>query len=137
MDLCLALARFRASLLGRKCSADPGPIRDFLLTTISFEAVVTGTIADLFFVHQRGKYSAAWVMCQLGPTNLAPLVCAYIATNLGWRWAFCMFRSIIFSSSLSLIRYQGSWLFSVEFARFYYFSSVPRHITNAIRTLKQ
>ncbi|PVH77484.1 MFS general substrate transporter [Cadophora sp. DSE1049] len=53
-----------------------------------FEAVVTGTIADLFFVHQRGKYSAAWVMCQLGPTNLAPLVCAYIATNLGWRWAF-------------------------------------------------
>jgi len=50
--------------------------------------VVTGTVADLFFVHERGFYTGVWILCQLGPSNLSPVIAAFIIRRLGWRWTF-------------------------------------------------
>jgi MFS family permease len=50
------------------------------------EVIVQMTVADVFFVHQRGRLNSlyCWVM-SIG-TTLAPLAAGYIARDHGWRW---------------------------------------------------
>ncbi|RAH50515.1 MFS general substrate transporter [Aspergillus brunneoviolaceus CBS 621.78] len=50
------------------------------------EAIVQMTIADLFFVHQRGRMNALYVWTWLLATYLGILVAGFVADGLGWRW---------------------------------------------------
>ncbi|PYI27686.1 MFS general substrate transporter, partial [Aspergillus indologenus CBS 114.80] len=50
------------------------------------EAIVQMTIADLFFVHQRGRMNALYVWTWLLSTYLGILVAGFVADGLGWRW---------------------------------------------------
>ncbi|KAH8928677.1 MFS general substrate transporter [Atractiella rhizophila] len=52
------------------------------------EALATATIADLFFVHQRGMRAALWGLSLLGGINIAPLINGYVISDLGWRYCF-------------------------------------------------
>jgi len=55
----------------------------------SFEALVTATIADLFFVHQRGKATTLWGFSIISGISIAPLVNGYIVeSSLRWKWCF-------------------------------------------------
>jgi len=55
----------------------------------SYEALVTATIGDLFFVHQRGKAIVAWGFAIISGISVAPLVNGYIIeSSLGWKWCF-------------------------------------------------
>ncbi|OJJ94770.1 hypothetical protein ASPACDRAFT_1883858 [Aspergillus aculeatus ATCC 16872] len=50
------------------------------------ETIVQMTIADLFFVHQRGRMNALYVWTWLLATYLGILVAGFVADGLGWRW---------------------------------------------------
>ncbi|TFK46317.1 putative cycloheximide resistance protein [Heliocybe sulcata] len=56
----------------------------------AFEALVTATIGDIYFVHQRGFRVAIWGFAILGGINVAPIVNGYVieSESLGWRWCF-------------------------------------------------
>ncbi|EPE34391.1 MFS general substrate transporter [Glarea lozoyensis ATCC 20868] len=52
------------------------------------EAIVQMTVADLFFVHQRGTMNAIYLCCVVVGANLAPVAAGYIAVDQGWRWVW-------------------------------------------------
>ncbi|KDQ58236.1 hypothetical protein JAAARDRAFT_206902 [Jaapia argillacea MUCL 33604] len=56
----------------------------------AFEALVTATIADIYFVHERGFRVAVWGLAILCGINVAPIVNGYVieSNTLGWRWCF-------------------------------------------------
>ncbi|TFK46315.1 putative cycloheximide resistance protein [Heliocybe sulcata] len=56
----------------------------------AYESLVTATIGDVFFVHQRGFRVAIWGLAISLGISIAPIANGYvIASNtLGWRWCF-------------------------------------------------
>ncbi|KDQ58234.1 hypothetical protein JAAARDRAFT_193657 [Jaapia argillacea MUCL 33604] len=56
----------------------------------SFEALVTATIGDIYFVHQRGFRVAIWGFSIGIGISIAPIANGYVieSTVLGWRWCF-------------------------------------------------
>ncbi|KAE8155086.1 major facilitator superfamily domain-containing protein [Aspergillus avenaceus] len=52
------------------------------------EAIVQITIADLFFVHQRGGMNALYMTIMMIGSFLTPMAAGAQATNLGWRWSY-------------------------------------------------
>jgi hypothetical protein len=44
------------------------------------------TVADLYFVHQRGGMNAIYLCCVVTGANLSPVAAGYIAVKQGWRW---------------------------------------------------
>ncbi|KAL5380192.1 hypothetical protein DPSP01_007992 [Paraphaeosphaeria sporulosa] len=59
------------------------------------EVIVQMTIADVFFVHQRGLMNNLYVCTMTIGTSMAALVAGYITVGQGWRWvwwwtAICM-----------------------------------------------
>ncbi|KAJ5999367.1 hypothetical protein N7451_007177 [Penicillium sp. IBT 35674x] len=52
------------------------------------EAIVPSTIADIFFLHERGEMIALYGLSVLGGNELGPLFSAYIIEYLSLRWAF-------------------------------------------------
>ncbi|KAL1296942.1 hypothetical protein AAFC00_004548 [Neodothiora populina] len=50
------------------------------------EVIVQMTIADLFFVHQRGKMNSVYVWIWYFSSYLGPLIAGFIAVDEGWRW---------------------------------------------------
>jgi MFS family permease len=52
------------------------------------EAIGQMTVADLFFVHQRGTMNAIYLCCVVIGANLAPVAAGYIAVAQGWRWVW-------------------------------------------------
>lgn len=52
------------------------------------EAIVPSTIADIFFLHERGEMIALYGLSVLGGNELGPLFSAYIIEYLSMRWAF-------------------------------------------------
>ncbi|KAL1885610.1 hypothetical protein Plec18167_001105 [Paecilomyces lecythidis] len=53
-----------------------------------FEVLVTSTIADLYFVHQRGVRLAAWGLCLSIGVGGGTIISGYIIQNLGWNWTY-------------------------------------------------
>ena len=51
-----------------------------------YESLVFAQIGDIFFVHQRGVYTAAMNFICIGVANLTAAVSGPIATSLGWLW---------------------------------------------------
>ena len=52
------------------------------------EAIVQMTIADLFFVHQRGVATSIYVWVVVIAISLAPVAAGYVAVDQGWRWVW-------------------------------------------------
>lgn len=59
------------------------------------EVIVQMTIADLFFVHQRGRMNALYVWTWLLSSYMGILIAGYVASGLGWRWIWWL-NAIIF-----------------------------------------
>lgn len=53
-----------------------------------FEVLVTTTIADLYFVHQRGVRLAAWGLCLSVGVGGGIIISGYIIQDLGWNWTY-------------------------------------------------
>jgi MFS family permease len=54
------------------------------------EIMIQMTVADVFFIHQRGAMNSIFIFCQQIGTAVAPVAAGYITTWLGWRavwWA--------------------------------------------------
>ncbi|EJT99823.1 MFS general substrate transporter [Dacryopinax primogenitus] len=71
------------------------------LAMTPLEALVTATIGDIYFVHERGFRVAVWGFAILGGINLAPIVNGPIIQNQGWQWCFWVI-GILFGVSLIL-----------------------------------
>jgi MFS family permease len=52
------------------------------------EVIVQMTIADMFFVHERGLMNSLYVCTMSVGTQLAGLVAGYITVGQGWRWVW-------------------------------------------------
>lgn len=52
------------------------------------EVIVQMTIADLFFVHQRGRMNSIYIWIWLIATYLGPLIAGFVAVGQGWRWVW-------------------------------------------------
>ncbi|KAK5164681.1 uncharacterized protein LTR77_009887 [Saxophila tyrrhenica] len=53
-----------------------------------FEVLVTTTIADLYFVHQRGLRLAMWGLCLSVGVGGGSIISGYIIQDLGWNWTY-------------------------------------------------
>ncbi|KUJ15146.1 MFS general substrate transporter [Mollisia scopiformis] len=53
-----------------------------------FEVLVTTTIADLYFVHERGVRLAAWGLCLSVGVGGGSIISGYIIQDLGWNWTY-------------------------------------------------
>ncbi|KAI1102427.1 MFS general substrate transporter [Jackrogersella minutella] len=53
-----------------------------------FEVLVTTTIADIYFVHQRGVRLAAWGLCLSIGVGGGTIISGYIIQDLGWNWTY-------------------------------------------------
>ncbi|KAF7555400.1 hypothetical protein G7Z17_g2250 [Cylindrodendrum hubeiense] len=50
------------------------------------ETIVQVTIADLFFVHQRGTMNGFFLCMQFTGAFLGPVAAGYVVVAMGWRW---------------------------------------------------
>ncbi|KAL4875626.1 MFS general substrate transporter [Aspergillus karnatakaensis] len=63
------------------------------------ESIVQMTIADVFFVHQRGRMNTLYVWVWLLSSYLGPLIAGFVASGQGWRWVW-WWNAIIFGVSI-------------------------------------
>ncbi|KAJ5735497.1 major facilitator superfamily domain-containing protein [Penicillium malachiteum] len=69
------------------------------------EVIVQMTVADVYFVHQRGLMNSIYVWFMNGGANLAPLAAGYVTVAQGWRmvwWWMAIFFDICFLAFLFL-----------------------------------
>lgn len=52
------------------------------------EIMVQMTVADMYFVHQRGVMNNIYIWCLTIGASLAPTIGGYIAVSIGWRWVW-------------------------------------------------
>lgn len=52
------------------------------------EVICNMTIADVYFVHQRGKMNSIYVWFMSMGGSMAPVAAGYITTSQGWRWVW-------------------------------------------------
>ncbi|EXJ65997.1 uncharacterized protein A1O5_10974 [Cladophialophora psammophila CBS 110553] len=52
------------------------------------EVMIQMTVADVFFVHQRGLMNSISVWTLTIGSSLAPLAAGYVTTSQGWRWVW-------------------------------------------------
>ena len=52
------------------------------------EVMVQMTVADVFFVHERGRMNSFYVWAQNIGSSLAPVAAGYITLSQGWRWVW-------------------------------------------------
>lgn len=57
------------------------------------------TVADLFFIHQRGLMNSIYIWVANTGANLAPVAAGFITTSQGWRWVW-WWCAIIFAFQL-------------------------------------
>ncbi|THC94568.1 hypothetical protein EYZ11_005967 [Aspergillus tanneri] len=76
-------------------SAKMQTIADLMLVNIlnSFvgalsEIIVQMTVADIYFVHQRGLANSIYIWCMTIGVSLAPLAAGYVTNSQGWRWVW-------------------------------------------------
>ncbi|KAJ5629025.1 major facilitator superfamily domain-containing protein [Penicillium lividum] len=63
------------------------------------EVIVQMTVADIYFIHQRGLINSIYVWFMNSGANLAPLAAGYITVAQGWRmvwWWMAIFFGICF-----------------------------------------
>jgi Na+/melibiose symporter-like transporter len=76
------------------CAASPSYISLLIARIVQgmavspVECLPSATIAEIFFLHERGYRIGIYTLLLLGGKNLIPLVSAVIIQSLGWRWVF-------------------------------------------------
>jgi multidrug resistance protein len=50
-------------------------------------AVGAGSIADVFFLHERGVYNGIWIATSQSGPFISPMILGVVIENLGWRWS--------------------------------------------------
>jgi MFS family permease len=65
------------------------------------EVMVQITVADLFFIHQRGVMNSIYIFVANTGANLAPVAAGFITNSQGWRWVWWWFV-ILFGFQLLL-----------------------------------
>ncbi|PNS17491.1 hypothetical protein CAC42_8034 [Sphaceloma murrayae] len=55
------------------------------------EVLVQITIADVFFVHQRGTMNSIYIWVSNVGQNLAIVAAGFVTLNMGWRWVWWFF----------------------------------------------
>ena len=70
-------------------------VPDLMLTNVLMclvgalaEVLVQMTVADVYFVHQRGLMNSIYVWMMTFGSNLAPLAGGYVVDAQGWRWVW-------------------------------------------------
>ncbi|THW55472.1 hypothetical protein D6D20_09455 [Aureobasidium pullulans] len=53
-----------------------------------YESLIFDMLSDMFFLHERGVYTALVNFCLVGVSNITAVVSGPIVTNLGWRWLY-------------------------------------------------
>ncbi|KAI9650230.1 hypothetical protein NHQ30_000243 [Ciborinia camelliae] len=56
--------------------------------TAPFEALVTATVGDIYFVHERGKRMALTNLAVFGGSFFTPILVGKITHTIGWPWSF-------------------------------------------------
>ncbi|KLO08371.1 putative cycloheximide resistance protein [Schizopora paradoxa] len=57
----------------------------------AFEFLVGASIADIYFVHERGVPVALWNLSLISGINIAPPITGPIIAKLDWRWCFKLY----------------------------------------------
>ncbi|CAI7617911.1 unnamed protein product [Penicillium crustosum] len=52
------------------------------------EVIIQMTIADIFYVHQRGLTNAIFIWTVQAGSSLGPLAAGYVTVSQGWRWVW-------------------------------------------------
>lgn len=55
------------------------------------EVMVQMTVADLFFIHQRGLMNSIYIWVANTGSNLAPVAAGFVTNSQGWRWVWWYF----------------------------------------------
>jgi len=61
----------------------------------SVECLPSATIAEIYFLHEKGYRLGIYTLLLLGGKNLVPLVSAAIIQGLNWRWAFWVVAIVV------------------------------------------
>ncbi|OQE36331.1 hypothetical protein PENCOP_c012G03271 [Penicillium coprophilum] len=65
------------------------------------EVIVQMTVADIFFVHQRGMMNTIYIWIMVIGSALGPLAAGYVTASQGWRWVW-WWMTILFGISFVL-----------------------------------
>lgn len=66
------------------------------------ESIVPSTIADMFFLHNRGEFVALYGLAVLGGNELGPMFSGFIVQALGMNWAFWIVAMFIGANLLCM-----------------------------------
>ncbi|BCS27727.1 uncharacterized protein APUU_60775A [Aspergillus puulaauensis] len=58
------------------------------LSASAYESLGLSMVSDLFFVHERGVYTALMSFLLGGVSNFSSVICGPITANLGWKYLF-------------------------------------------------
>ncbi|KAF2221917.1 major facilitator superfamily domain-containing protein [Elsinoe ampelina] len=64
------------------------------------EVLAQITIADLFFVHERGRKNSWYIWAYNIGSNLAVMVAGFVTQGAGWRWVWWIFAILFGAESL-------------------------------------
>ncbi|KAF4546744.1 Major facilitator superfamily [Lasiodiplodia theobromae] len=67
------------------------------------ETLYQVTVADLFFVHQRGSMNGIYLWCVTAGNYLAPVAAGYVGASQGWRWVY--WWTAIFTGVISVLMF--------------------------------
>lgn len=70
------------------------------------EVLVQMTIADVFFVHQRGRLNSLYIWLWQVSVSLGPLIAGFITKGQGWRWVW--WWNAIFLPCSSSLRFSAT-----------------------------
>ncbi|RFU28298.1 hypothetical protein B7463_g8031, partial [Scytalidium lignicola] len=90
-------------------SAKMQNVADLMLTNVFqclfgalAEVIVQMTIADVFFVHQRGRMNSLYIWSWSLSASIGPLIAGFITADEGWRWVW-WWNAIFFSAMLLIV----------------------------------
>jgi MFS family permease len=75
-----ATARSYGSFLGARVFVGLGAAAN--------ETIMTMVIADVFFLHERGRYMCLYFFCYFNGLFLGPIISGNVAARVSWRWFF-------------------------------------------------
>jgi MFS family permease len=75
-----AVATSYTSFLGARVVAGLGAAAN--------ESIMTVVVADIFFLHQRGRYVGLYFWCYFMGLFVGPIISGSIAQHVSWRWFF-------------------------------------------------
>jgi MFS family permease len=76
------------------------------------EAIVPSTVADIFFLHERGEKISIYGLSVLGGNEIGPLVSAYVIQSLSMRWAFFIVAICISVNMITMVLFMPETKFT-------------------------